>query len=198
MTNSIGLQAMLREVSLAIRRPEELVQRWRDAEVRPLRQLIAVLLVNAIFGTATYGLTMQMHKGALAMLGSGFWATAAAGLAWVIALPSLYIVNTALGSQLGLRSSLLVASVTVCFGAWAMLASVPINWFFSVAVRDGDVRLLVNLVVYSGVGVCMTDVFMRCLRTLDPHGPRLLGYLWITLLAIIGAELFVLFGVFSF
>jgi hypothetical protein len=198
MESDFTLERAAREVGLAIRTPEDLVTRWRDVDGRPFDLLIAVLLANAVFGTAAYGVTMQLHKGAWAMLYGGFSTALAAGLAWMIALPSLYIINSALGSQLSLRASILAASVTVCFGAWAMLASVPINWFFTLALPNTATRLLVNLAVFTGVGICMTDVFLRALRTLDTERPQTFGRLWIVLLGIIGTELFILFGVFSF
>jgi hypothetical protein len=198
MQTPVSLRDIAKDVGLAIRRPEELVLRWHGIDSHALEMLIAVLLLNAIFGTAAYGVTMQMHKGALAMLQGGVLTTLAAGGAWVIALPSLYIIRSALGAQMSLRASVLVASVTVCFGAWAMLASVPINWFFTLALPYAGTRVLINLTVFAGVGFCMTDVFLRSLRALEPDRDQTFGYFWVLLLAVIGTELFVLFGVFTF
>jgi hypothetical protein len=186
------------EVGLAIRRPEALVTFWQGVEGRRFNVMIAVLLANAVFGTAAYGVTMQMHRGAVGMIEGGFWTTLSAGLAWAIALPALYIVNSALGSKVSLRACILAASVTVCFGAWAMLASVPINWFFTLALPHAAARWAINVIVFSGVGICMTDVFLRSLLALDPESSREFGFVWVCLLAAIGTELFVLFGVFNF
>lgn len=195
---STSLRDIVGEVGLAIRRPEELVVRWHAVDNRALQAMIAVLLANAIFGTAVYGVTMQMHNGAWGMLRGGVLTTLAAGGAWCIALPSLYIINSALGAQTSLRASVLIASVTVCFGAWAMLASVPINWFFTLALPYRGMRWLINVIVFAGVGFCMTDVFLRSLSVLEPDRPHTFGYFWVALLAVIGTELFVLFDVFNF
>jgi hypothetical protein len=186
------------EVGLAIRRPEQLVLRWQEAKGNAVTTLISTLLLNAVFGIAAYGVTMQMHKGALAMLRAAVLTPLSAGSAWLIALPALYIFNSALGSRMSLQATVLAASITVCFGSWAMLASVPINWFFSLALPYASMRLLTNLVVFTGVGVCMIDVFIRVLETLEPERSPFYGYLWIGLVAVIGMELFSIFGIFSF
>ncbi|HTV17674.1 MAG TPA: hypothetical protein VMG12_03360 [Polyangiaceae bacterium] len=187
-----------REVSAAIRRPEQLALRYQHAEVRQLMPLILLLLANAFFGMAAYGLTMQLHDGTASMLRAGAVAPLAAGLAWTIALPALYILNGAAGSRLRLGATLLAASVTVCFGSWAMLASVPINWFFTLAAPWSLARLATNLVVFSGVGVCMTDVFVRVLGALEPERSRLYGMAWVGLVSVIGMELFSIGGIFEF
>lgn len=121
----------------------------------------------------------------------------AAGTAWLIALPTLYIYNRALDSRLSLQATILAASVTVCFGAWAMLASVSITWFFSLALPYTFVRLLINLIVFTGVGICMIDVFLRVLQVLEPGRSPIYGAAWIGLVAVIGMELFSIFGVFD-
>jgi hypothetical protein len=186
-----------REVSAAIRRPEQLALRYRHAEARQLSPLIALLLANAFFGMAAYGLTMQLHAGTARMLRAGVVVPLAAGLAWTIALPALYILNGAAGSRLRFGATLLAASVTVCFGAWAILASVPINWFFTLAAPWAPARLATNLLVFSGVGVAMTDVFVRVLAALEPERSRLFGVAWVGLVSVIGMELFWLGGVFA-
>ena len=106
--------------------------------------------------------------------------TAAAGLAWGIALPSLYIFNSLTGSQLRVSTTLLAALVTTSWGGLAMIASIPINWFFTVAFADliaDPVHVTwlvraVNLVVFTGVGVCMTDIFGRVMEVLEPDRGR--------------------------
>ena len=157
-----------------------------------------VLLLNAVLGIAAYGLTMRLHEGARGMLSGALHAPIAAGTAWMLALPALYIINSALGSRLDLSTTLLAALATVSFGAMAMLASVPINWFFGVAVPLNSVRLLVNAVIFMGVGVCMADVFIRVMRALEPERSTKFAYLWLGLVGVIGGELFKLFGVFEF
>jgi hypothetical protein len=196
--NTMTFRQAAREVSAAIRRPEQLALRYQHAEGRQLRPLVVVLLANAFFGLAAYGLTLQLHEGTARMLRAGVLAPVAAGLAWTIALPALYILNGAAGSRLRFGSTLLAASVTVCFGSWAMLASVPINWFFTLAVPWSPARLATNLVVFTGVGVAMTDVFVRVLAALEPERSRFFGLAWVGLVSVIGMELFWIAGILEF
>src|SRR5262245_14706436 len=198
MTQDVYLKELVTEVGLAIRRPEEMVLRWRDADGSTGSSLIGVLLLNAIFGLAAYGLNMQIHNGAWAMGLAAVLTPLAAGGAWAMALPALYIFKSVWGSKLNVYATVLAASVTVCFGAWAMLASVPINWFFSLALPFPSIRLLTNLVIFTGVGVCMADVFLRVFHALEPERSSFSGFWWLGLLAVIGMELFSLVGIFAF
>jgi hypothetical protein len=197
---NLELRRNIRTIGIALRRPEELAVRWRDRPDLESRSsmLIPVLLANAVFGTAVYGLTMHLHAGLGGMLHGGVTAPLAAGGAWALALPALYILGAQMGSKLDFSTTLLAASLTVSFGALAMLASVPVNWFFTLALPYGSARLLVNLVVFTGVGVCMVDTFIRVMQALEPERDGTLAYGWLTLLGIIGAELFWLLGVFRF
>ena len=83
------------------------------------------------------------------------------------------------------------------FAALALMASIPINWFFTVAVPIGWFALLVNLVVFTGVGVAMVDVFCRVMERLEPARGRAPGW-WLALVGAIGGELFYAFGLFDF
>jgi hypothetical protein len=85
----------------------------------------------------------------------------------------------------------------VSFGALAMLASVPIRWFFGLTLPYPAVCLAVDLVVVTGVGVSMIDVFLRVMKALEPARSRLFALLWLGLVAVIGGELLVLFHVFD-
>jgi hypothetical protein len=194
---TLSLRQAAAEVGMAIRRPEQLALRWQHGHARILRPLLTLLLANAFFGLAVYGATMQLHNGAARMLQAALLAPIAAGAAWTIALPALYILNAAFGSALRLGPTILAASVTVCFGAWAMLASVPVNWFFSLAAPYALTRLLSNVVIFSGVGLCMTDVFVRVLAALEPGRSRWYGITWVGLISVIGMELFSLLGIFE-
>jgi hypothetical protein len=81
-----------------------------------------------------------------------------------------------------------------------MIASIPITWFFTVAVTgtwQPMVVLLVNLVVFSGVGVAMMDVFSRVMARLEPARGRAPAS-WLLLVGAIGAELFYAFGLLDF
>jgi hypothetical protein len=188
------------EIGSALRRPEEFTVRWRDRRTAkaPNAAVFPILIANAILGLAVYGLTMGIHAGAAGMLQAGVRAPLAAGAAWTIALPALYIINTALGSRLDASTTFLAALTTVSFGALAMLASVPVNWFFSLALPYPETRLAVNLLVFTGVGVCMSDVFLRVMKALEPERSNLYALLWLALVGVIGGELMVLFDVFSF
>lgn len=199
MAIATQLKTALVEVGNAVRRPEQLAKRWQaQGEDAPPAAVFLVLLANAVVGVAAYGLTMQMHSGPFGMVSGAFFTPLAAGLAWCIAFPALYIIRRILGSRINFTSTALAATVTVSFGASALLASVPINWFFTLALPWTTVRLLVNVVVFSGVGFCMADVFLRVMRELEPDRSHFFAYLWLGLLGVIGVELFYLFGIFNF
>jgi hypothetical protein len=78
-----------------------------------------------------------------------------------------------------------------------MIASIPINWFFTAAIPHSGFVLLVNLTVFTGVGVAMIDVFQRVMTRLEP-GRKAPPRCWLMLVAAIGAELFYFFGLFNF
>jgi hypothetical protein len=187
------------EVGVALRRPEELVVRWRDrSPAAPAnRAVFPVLVASAVLGVAAYGLVMGMGGGPSEMLGHALRAPLACGAAWSIALPALYIINTVLGSRLDASTTALAALATVSFGALAMLASAPIRWFFGLTLPYPAVGLAVDLVVFAGVGVSMLDVFLRAMRALEPTRNRLFALLWLALVAVIGGELLVLLRVFA-
>lgn len=191
-----------REVGQAIRRPEQLARRWRDrftdAEAAPSIVVFLVLLANAAFGTAVYGMFMHMHRGIEGMTQGAVLFPLAAGVAWAVAFPALYIINRVLGSKLDFTTTALAASITVSFGATAMLASVPVTWFFSLAVPFDIVRWGVNLVIFAGVGIAMIDVLLRILRAVEPNHSLGYPFIWLMLLATLGAQLFALFGLFQF
>ena len=86
-----------------------------------------------------------------------------------------------------------------------MIASIPINWFFTVALADmvaDPSRVIwlvrgVNLVVFTGVGVAMMDTFGRVMQVLEPERGRW-PVLWLAVVTAIGGELFYAFGLFQF
>ena len=199
MNLALDLHSGIREVGAALRRPEEFVLRFRDSDdkARKSLSLFPILFANAVLGLAAYGLTMGLHRGAQGMLQAALRAPIAAGAGWTIALPALYIINTVLGSRLDARTTTLAALTTVSFGSLAMLASVPINWFFGITLPFTATRLIVNLVVFAGVSVCMVDVFLRIMKALEPTRSRLFALVWLGLVAVIGGELMILLKVFS-
>ena len=199
MNLALDLHSGIREVGAALRRPEEFVLRFRDSDDKARKSvaLFPILFANAVLGLAAYGLTMGLSGGAEGMLRAAVRAPIAAGAGWTIALPALYIINTVLGSRLDARTTTLAALTTVSFGSLAMLASVPINWFFGITLPHEATRLIVNLVVFAGVSVSMVDVFLRIMKALEPTRSRLFALVWLGLVAVIGGELMILLKVFS-
>jgi hypothetical protein len=199
------LQTGLAHVGLALREPEEFARRWHSGEAPYSWQVFLALALTAIVGTLTYGLTMGLLGGPRAVTLGALRCTSAAGLAWGIALPSLYIFNSLSGSRLRASTTLLAALVTTSWGGLAMIASIPINWFFTVAFSDLVANrshvlwlvLTVNLVVFTGVGVAMIDTFGRVMEVLEPRRGRW-PVLWLAVVAAIGGELFYAFGLFQF
>jgi hypothetical protein len=199
------LRSGVAHVGLALREPEEFTRRWHGGEVLYPWWVFLALAFTAILGTSTYGLTMGILAGARTVLLDAARCTTAAGLAWGIALPSLYIFNSLTGSRLKPSTTLLAALVTTSWGGLAMIASIPVNWFFTVALHDlvadpSRVTWLVrgvNLVVFAGVGISMTDIFGRVVEVLEPTRGRW-PVLWLAIVSAIGAELFYAFGLFDF
>jgi hypothetical protein len=192
-------------VGLALREPEEFARRWHEGEALYPWWIFAALAATAILGTTTYGSTMGLIGGPRVIFRDALLCTTAAGLAWGIALPSLYIFNSLSGSRLRASTTLLAALVTTSWGGLAMIASIPINWFFTAALSDlvaNPARVawlvrLVNLVVFTGVGVSMIDIFGRVMEVLEPcRGRR--PVIWLAIVSAIGAELFYAFGLFAF
>jgi hypothetical protein len=199
------LRSGITHVGLALREPEEFTRRWHGGEVLYPWWVFLALALTAILGTSTYGLTMGILGGAGTILLGAVRCTTAAGLAWGIALPSLYIFNSLSGSRLKPSTTLLAALVTTSWGGLAMIASIPINWFFTVSLHDlvvdrSRVTWLVrgvNLVVFAGVGISMVDIFGRVVEILEPDRGRW-PVLWLAVVSAIGAELFYAFGLFDF
>ncbi len=191
------LRASLAHVGQALREPEVFALRWHQ-EGRPYAWWVfAALGLTAIAGTMIYGMSMGIPVGPRRMLECGLYFTAAAGLAWSLPLPALYILNSFGGSRLRVSTTLLATQVTTSWGGLAMIASVPINWFFLVAVPNPWVALAVNLVIFTGVGVAMLDVFSRVMERLEPARGRWPVW-WLALVGAIGSELFYAFGLFDF
>jgi hypothetical protein len=185
-------------VGQALREPEDFADRWRTGEVHYSGWIWLSLLATAILGTTTYGMAMGLLGGPRDVFVKGITCMIAAGTAWALALPALYILNSLAGSKLSMSTTVLAALVTVSWGGLAMIASIPINWFFATAIPYSGVVLLVNLVVFAGVGVSMADVFGRVMRRLEPGRHGAYPAWWLCLVAAIGTELFVHWGLFTF
>jgi hypothetical protein len=191
------LRAGVAHVGQALRDPEEFAAAWNDGARRYSLLTWGALAGTAILGTTAYGMVMGILGGPGDVLYKSIACTVAAGLAWGIPLPALYILNSLTGSRLPATSTLLAALVTTSWGGLAMLASIPIAWFFTVAVPHPTFVLLVHGVVFAGVGVAMIDVFQRVLRRLE-RGRAAVPIWWLGLVGVIGAELFYFLGLFDF
>jgi hypothetical protein len=185
------------QIGRALREPEEFAWRWHREGTPYPWWVFSALALTAIAGTTTYGMTMGLLGGVERMLVCGLACTAAAGIAWSLPLPALYILNSLSGSRLRVSTTFLAALVTTSWGGLAMMASIPINLFFTSAWPHAGFVLAINLIVFAGVGVSMVDVFGRVMAALEPERGRWPA-LWLVLVASIGSELFYAFGLFQF
>lgn len=191
------LRAGVAAVGLALREPETFALRWHR-EGAPYDALVfAALALTAITGTTTYGMVMGLLSGTREMFLDGLRCTAAAGIAWSLPLPALYILNSLAGSRLRASTTLLAALVTTSWGGLAMIAAIPVSWFFTVALSFPAVILAVHLAVFAIVGIAMIDVFCRVMEKLEPSRGRTPAW-WLLLVGAIGGELFYAFGLFDF
>jgi hypothetical protein len=191
------LRARISHIGQALREPEAFALRWHREGAPYAWFVFAALALTAIVGTTTYGISMGVLGGASRMLMCGLSCTTAAGIAWSLPLPALYILNSLSGSRLRVSTTFLAALVTTSWGGLALIASIPVNWFFTVAIPIPWFVLVVNLVVFAGVGVAMVDVFCRVVASLEPWRGRLPAW-WLLLVGAIGGELFYAFGLFDF
>jgi hypothetical protein len=190
------LRESIAHVGQALREPEAFALRWHQ-EGRPYHWHVFLALgLTAIIGTTTYGMIMGVLGTPSEMFLSGLYCTLAAGIAWSLPLPALYILNSLSGSRLRASTTLLAAEVTTSWGGLAMIASIPIAWFFSVAIPHPAIVVIVHLVVFLGVGIAMIDVFSRVIEKLEPNRGRTPAW-WLLLVAMIGGELFYAFGLFN-
>jgi hypothetical protein len=201
------LRACTAQVGMALKQPEAFALHWHREGTPYHWSVFTALALTAILGTTTYGMIMGLLSGPQSMFAGGLYCTLAAGVAWSLALPALYILNSLSGSRLRASTTFLAALVTTSWGGLAMIASIPIAWFFTAALPE-EVRLsslhfsraaavlVVHLVVFTGVGIAMCDVFRRVMQALEPergHWP----IWWLILVGVIGAELFYKFDLFQ-
>jgi hypothetical protein len=194
-------------VGVALREPEAFALHWHREGTPYPWSVFTALALTAILGTTTYGMIMGLLGGPQRMFAGGLYCTLAAGSAWGLGLPALYILNSLSGSRLRASTTFLAALVTTSWGGLAMIASIPIAWFFTAALPE-EIRLfslhfsraaavlVVHLVVFAGVGISMCDVFRRVMQALEPER----GYWpiwWLMLVGAIGAELFFKFDLFQ-
>ena len=195
--HALNLRDGLAHVYQALREPEAFAVCWQSRDRNYPWWIWGSLMLTAIVGTTTYGMTMGILGGVERVLTAGLSCTLAAGLAWGVSLPALYVLNSLHGSKLSAGSTLLAALVKTSWGGLAMIASIPINWFFTVAIPYEPFVLVVNLTIFAGVGVAMIDVFSRVIAKLEPSRGKVPA-IWLLLVAAIGSELFYFFGLFNF
>src|SRR5262249_37036895 len=156
--------------------------------------VFAALALTAIAGTTTYGMIMGLLGGTREMFLDGLRCTVAAGIGWSLPLPALYVLNSLSGSRLRATTTFLAALVAASWGGLAMIASIPISWFFTVALPSHTtVVLAIHLAVFTAVGIAMVDVFCRVMASLEPSRGRAPAW-WLVLVGAIGGELFYAFG----
>lgn len=191
------LRRNLASIHEALREPEDFALRWHlEGQPYPW-SVFAALALTAIVGTTTYGLILGLTGGLERMIRCGASFTLAAGISWSLPLPALYILNSLTGSRLRASTTFLAALVTTSWGGLALLASIPIAWFFTIAVSNVLILFAVHLAVFASVGVAMADVFSRVLERLEPRRGRWPAW-WLLLVGVLGAELFHALGLFSF
>jgi hypothetical protein len=202
-----SIRVSLAHVGQALREPEEFTLAWHRQAVDYRLEVWLALVLTAIAGTVSFGMTMGIGLGVRSIAAKAALLTLAAGLAWAIPLPALYILSSMAGSRLRASTTLLAALVTTSWGGLALVASVPINWFFSVAIPAQVPELFghstahyivlgVNLLVFAGVGLSMVDVFRRVIETVEPRS-HAQPFWFPALIGLIGVQLFYLFGLFA-
>jgi hypothetical protein len=191
------LREALRHIAQALHEPESFARRWHEEGTPYSPGVFVALALAAIAGTASFGMSMGLTGGVSRMLEDAFWLTVAAGVAWSLPLPALYILNSVTGSRLRASTTFLAAMVTTSWGGLALIASIPINVFFTAALPRPTLILAVNLVIFAGVGIAMVDVFARVMARLEPARGKVPAW-WLALVGAIGAELFYALGLFQF
>lgn len=176
----------------ALREPEAFAVRWGSEQDCPPWIPVA-LAGSAAFGVGTYAAMLHAWRGGAEALSHGLGAAIAAGLGWSAAIPSLIILGGLLGSRLSPRATVLASLIAVSFGGLAMLASVPVLWFFELTTAGEPLaRAFAGAVSTLGVGLCMGDVFLRVMRALE--GSSAFHVLWVGLFGALSLEMFILFG----
>src|SRR5436190_8469676 len=100
------LHASLAHVGQALREPEAFALRWHRESAPYAWWVFLALALTAIAGTLSYGLTIGILGGPQRMADCALICTAAAGIAWGVPLPALYILNSLAGSKLRASTTL--------------------------------------------------------------------------------------------
>src|SRR5581483_3632928 len=91
----------LRYVAQALHDPEAFALDWQRRQAPYPWWVFAALILTAAAGTTAYGPTLGLLGGAGRMLQDGLLLSLAAGIAWGLPLPALYILNSLTGSPAG-------------------------------------------------------------------------------------------------
>jgi hypothetical protein len=174
----------------ALRDPEGFIEHHAHTATAPV---FVALASTAAAGVGLYGAAMHAWESAPTMLQNAGATVLADGLAWTATVPPLIILGSLAGSRVPPRTRLLATLVTVSFGGLAMLASIPVLWFIELCAPWGVVRLLANLVIFGGVGMCMVDVHLRVMGRLEAGLFRHLA--WLVLIGTLGFEFLVMMDV---
>jgi hypothetical protein len=186
------------ELGEALVRPDRLLARWRDRhlqpELRPPTLIFPALAGLAAVGLFGFGLSLGQHAGALATIHVALATPLAAGLAWLISVPALHVLESSAGARVDPSSTLLLALVVSAFASVALLSAAPITWFFALAAPARWVRLAVLAPIALGTSIATVDAFRRARAPLEPrrHLPSLV---WLGVLGLLGLELAAVFGV---
>ena len=103
------MRAAVSHIGQALREPEEFTLGWHRGEQHYPWYVWLALTLTAVLGTTTYGMSMGILGGVERIIVAGLSCTLAAGLAWAIPLPALYILNSMSGSRLPASSTVLAA-----------------------------------------------------------------------------------------
>jgi hypothetical protein len=158
-------------------------------------RLTGVLAGLAVTGAFAYGAVAHAGPGLSGAAHGALAAVAAAAGAVVLAFPALHIFGTILGARIGLRRLCLLVGHAAGFGGAALLAGVPVVWFFGLALPDSHLRELVTLAVPLLAGLGTASVFLSVVRAADPDRSLVFDASWLLLCAVLTAELGFLLGV---
>jgi uncharacterized membrane protein YidH (DUF202 family) len=188
------VQEEVHTIGTALRRPEDFVAGWRESGSARGAWPFAALFLNAALCLAAYGMTVGFNRpGVTPMFDSSLRTVVAAGLPWLLALPGLYILNSAFGSRLDASTTFLAVLTTLSFGGLGLLVSMPVIWLFAVAAPFFAVHFLLNVLVLLTVAVAMLRMFHRVMSAIDPERKGPFPEVWLLLVFVLVVELMFVF-----
>jgi hypothetical protein len=187
------------EFGQAFRDPEAFILRWHREGAPYSLGVFAGLALVAVAGTFAYGALLGVETGDWnRVLASAGLNTLAAGIAWLVPLPAVYILNSMTGLRLRASTTFLAALVTAAWGGFAFLAFLPIALVYLVTFPGNKaLALFAHLVVFALVGFSMAYVFGRQVERLEPRrGGGRVWWLW--LFVCLEVQLLYSFGLITF